>query len=722
MDENHFRDLEGELNKTERIQRQLNNVSVEEENRIRGDSLYDDIAGINESLNRAINNFETENNNYENTEEDGGSIDSEKFDLSEQIDELKTALTAKFGRLQEQPRDLVNPYQFPKEASENELWQLAHFREKEFYSGMRKFIQADNAIRVTEETIISIQRKYKKSTNEDLPMQARQLINQLRDKMDLLREKCNELVATNPEVFVGSHLRELRNLRYDLEIGRIGKTESVQNEIKKVVEAIENSNPLFIHGYLGAGKTEIALEAAREFMNSKSDEEIEQSFQSDYQNWIKTHPNATEQERAQIRDILMKEAHSAIVISGSKHTHPSELYGHRTLSIKEFFPAERKAKLEQALGEFKKWESENQEASPDVKAMKKDGLLRVYLDDESGTFSDYFLGPIYRAMRDGRPVIIDEVDFIPHEVLASLNHILTRKVGDDISVQQNSGEQIRIKEGFTIIMTGNLPSDQDAEHYVGRAQMNAAFLSRLKKMPHDYLPQSLESDFENITPEELQKSELFQVLIAKIMDRYGNIYLPQESINKLWKLAVFTRKTEDIYSGIWADSQTGASGLTKEMIGNEVLSLRHLDRIIRAWQNDNMRFELDHYIFQEFINQAARESEKTALYQIAQNEGLFSTDSGWELSQDIEAGAGVARFQLGDPLNKADNFQWLAPRDTVEICFGMPPERTKWPTQNEEGFETNPLGERRTALLTDLLNRGELPGSVKKRLNTIITS
>ena len=87
-------------------------------------------------------------------------------------------------------------------------------------------------------------------------------------------------------------------------------------------------------------------------------------------------------------------------------------------------------------------------------------------------------------MDDGRPVIIDEVNAIPHELLISMNHVLTRKVGDEVNVQQNSGSAITIKDGYGVMMTGNL--NQGDERYVDRQDMDPAFLSRVYKIEYDY--------------------------------------------------------------------------------------------------------------------------------------------------------------------------------------------------------------------------------------------
>jgi MoxR-like ATPase len=121
--------------------------------------------------------------------------------------------------------------------------------------------------------------------------------------------------------------------------------------------------------------------------------------------------------------------------------------------------------VKQVEQKFEEWIKENPKAKEDEKNRAHDRILQTYLAQfKGGTISDFFMGPIYCAMAEGRPVIIDEVNAIPHEVLISLNHILTRKVGDKINVQQNTGTQVEVKEGFGVMMTGNL--NQGQEKYI----------------------------------------------------------------------------------------------------------------------------------------------------------------------------------------------------------------------------------------------------------------
>lgn len=323
----------------------------------------------------------------------------------------------------------------------------------------------------------------------------------------------------------------------------------------------------------------------------------------------------------------------ALIISGSKHTSLAELYGHQILKV----------------------------------------------DEESGsTVSDFFLGPIYRAMEEGWPVIIDEVNAIPHEVLISLNHILTRKVGEKINIQQNTGRQVEIKEGFGIIMTGNL--NQGQEKYIDRQDMDPAFLSRLYKVEYDYLPQKTEGSLED---EAGSENELFHLMLARVMDKNGNVELPQDSVKKLWNLAKASRVVQDVFAGREVSSafyfqQAGGRG-ARYLLKESVLSIRAVDNILSQWQKESYRYELDYYLYKGFISQGTVASDRAYLYQQLKDRFGFFSGSGWEQNPNYGTAGNIQSFNVKPPRNPSSDMDFVGPRELVAFAHGKAPERAKWP-------------------------------------------
>lgn len=331
----------------------------------------------------------------------------------------------------------------------------------------------------------------------------------------------------------------------------------------------------------------------------------------------------------------------ALIISGSKHTTLAELYGHQVLAA----------------------------------------------DKETGsTVSDYFLGPIYRAMQEGRPVIIDEVNAIPHEVLISLNHILTRRTGDKVNVQQNSGTTVEVKEGYGVMMTGNL--NQGQEKYVDRQDMDPAFLSRLYKLEYDYLPQKTDGSLE---AEAGEGNELFHLMLARAIDKNGNLEAPRDSVVKLWNLAKAARVTEDVFAGREVSNafyfQQGGGRSVRYLLKESVLSIRAIDNVITQWQKDGYKQEIDYYLWKEFVSQSTVASDKAYLYQMLKDRFGFFTSDGWEQNPQYGNGGVIASFNVKPPENAVAKPQFFSPRDVVEFAYGKPPERTAWPKVDDSSRE-----------------------------------
>ena len=496
-------------------------------------------------------------------------------------------------------------------------------------------------------------------TKKDLTLEERKLIEESRNKLDGLEEERQELLKSSPEAFLGLHDAEFRAYTEGLAEGRMVETPFVKEHLDEAESHLRAGIPVMIYGHLGSGKTELAMYLAKtRFKKSK------------------------EQEKRKVPDFYM--------ISGSKHIVPSEFYGHQTLTIPGLDEIEGKkmsqdqvrrweAQVAQVEGKFQKWEKENSKKTEEEKSRYHQALLELYCAQlGKGTISDYVLGPVYEAMKEGRPLIIDEVNAIPHEVLISLNYILTRKAGDEITVQQDTGMKIKIKEGFCIMMTGNL--DQGQAQYADRQVMDPAFLSRLHRMEYSYLPQKKEGTLED---ERGPDNELFQLILAKLADKEGNVTVPEGSLPALWRLAEAARLIQDVFAGRETNSayyfREAGGKATKYILKKSTLSLRDLGHILDAWKGDNFRMELDHYLYKDFVGQAVDLNDRAYLYQTMKDQFGFFRTGGWEQNPNYGTGGQVASFDVKTPKNKAGGLEFLGPKEIIEAAFGKVPERTEWP-------------------------------------------
>lgn len=497
-------------------------------------------------------------------------------------------------------------------------------------------------------------------------------LEEIRSELKTLEDKKEKLLESNPEAYFGLHLKELKAYKKDLERGRIVETDYVKKQAEDIVTHFQANKPVMIYGHLGSGKTEVAMHIAKNYIGKE-----------------------------------------ALVISGSKHTSLAELYGHQVLSIDKINKEELDGFAKQVEQKFDDWLKENPKADEGEKNRAHDRILQTYLTQfKGGTISDFFLGPVYRAMAEGRPVIIDEVNAIPHETLISLNHILTRQVGEKINIQQNTGTQVEAKEGFGVIMTGNL--NQGQERYIERQDMDPAFLSRLYKLEYDYLPQKTEGGLEDEADKE---NELFHLLLARVMDKNGNIEAPKDAVKKLWNLAKASRITQDVFAGKEISSayyfQEAGGRAAKYLLKESVLSIRAIDNILTQWQKEGYKNEIDYYIWKEFVSQSTVASDRAYLYQLLKDRFNFFQSEDWEQNPDYGKGGVVNIFDIKAPQNPAAEREFWGPRETLQFAFGKAPERAVWPEIETETKEKEEL------TLEELENLREFKDYLEKDLEEL---
>ncbi len=500
----------------------------------------------------------------------------------------------------------------------------------EALSKMRALDAREATLRAEEEKLMSAKRRGGSAT---------QALREVIAELAVVRGEREDLLASSPEAFVALHLLELREYRRALLDGKLAETPYVQEVAKDLEMHLRAGQPVFVYGHLGSGKTELSLNVAERLSKS-----------------------------------------GGLIISGAKDIALSELYGHQILDISKIDMDELAAFNGEIETAFNKWQKENPKQAPDEIQRAHERILATHIAArQGGTISSFFLGPVYRAMQEGRPVILDEVNAIPHDVLISLNHVLTRKPGDKVLVQQNSGSEITVKEGFGFILTGNL--NDGGGSYIGRQDMDPAFLSRLYKVNYDYLPQKTDGSMDAGAAD----SELFHLILASMMNRNGDIEAPKGAVQKLWNLAKAARVTQDVFSGKQVDKkfyyQEGGQRQTAYKLREGVLSNRALSKILRQWQGEGFRHELDHYLWKEFISQSTVASDRAYLYQLFKDRFGFFQGAGWEQNPNYGTSGSVGSFNLESPELPSEDLEFSSARDVVKFAFGAAPERSQWPVK-----------------------------------------
>jgi MoxR-like ATPase len=460
----------------------------------------------------------------------------------------------------------------------------------------------------------------------------------IRQEIRTVQDDENNLELSNPEAFTVLNLQRLKEYKKQLRGGKIVETPYVKKNMEDISEAIKNGNPVMITGDLGSGKTELARHTA-----------------------------------------IKSTGKSPLIISGSKHTTQSEFYGHQILTTANIDENEYKGFISQVESDFADWKKNNPEKTEHEQSLYHDTVLQTNLYKlKGGTISKYYMGPIYQAMKNGQVVILDEFNAIPHELLIGLNDILTRKPGNEINIQQDSGEKITIQPGFCVIATGNI-----GNKYVGRQDIDPAFHSRFStKINYDYLPNSKEG---SIDEEAGKHNELFQVLLTRLCDEKGNIVCPPDAIRNLWRLSQAARAIQDNFSGKPLEStyfmQQAGTAPIEYRLRKSVLSIRDLDNIIIDWTNQMYLKKVDHYIWDKFVKGSNQNSPDDAryLYQLFQGKfGFFDKDEGWPDANMVGNNHSIV---IPDNVEDTESNEriFIHKRQVVEYAFGKAPERSKWP-------------------------------------------
>ncbi|MDW8034678.1 MAG: AAA family ATPase [Nitrososphaerota archaeon] len=526
------------------------------------------------------------------------------------------------------------------------------------------------------------------------------LIMFLEEEYKRLYQQYQDLLHSSPEAFIWKAYQNLIEIKrvFD-ERGTMVETPYVREKVSHILHEIqEGKRPVFIHGELSTGKTELAKHICRRYLSRPY-----------LERWEKEHPKPSDPKKIEEWEEARRQAMEPLEVRGVRSLEKEDLTTTTLLEREEKqLPEEYVKSLMKAKQRFEEEVIKPAASSiPDEEERRKfteealKSLEEAYLANlrSSGIITVEKLSPIFQAMKEGRPVIIDEINAIPHHVLIVLNDIITRKPGDIVFTPR--GEAIKIQEGFAIIATGNW-KPEDSILYPGRSVLDAAFLSRFGIVEYDYLPQNIALEKPDVEPETLRKerqeNELFMMLMVRLIDNNLGAYLPEDGIEQLKRLASAARLIQDVFSGKLVSTAYYARGGKidpKDVLKENVLAFRQLFPIIERWKREGFVRPLDDYLFLEYVyRSSARPEEMKYLYNILQTMFGFFQDSDWpqstgESDEDVKKirDYNIVRKMYGvDSLSLASrpipietNVRYFSPLEIIEHIYGPIPERTTYP-------------------------------------------
>jgi MoxR-like ATPase len=367
-------------------------------------------------------------------------------------------------------------------------------------------------------------------------------------KYDFIRrkaqEKADKLMAKD-DVYYEAKRRLLLEYRRQLLSDGFVETPTVKHEIMKIISHLQLGIPVLLRGHLGAGKTEVALHVSRKYFGCEPE-----------------------------------------FISGSEEATKYDIYGRTQIGSRS--EDDKRREFKARMDEFQRMNPDA--ARKEVKEVEKQFYQAIIVKGLTTSFFQY--GPLVRAMKEGKPLVIDEMDGIPHSIIMRLNHVLTRRPGDSIKVQEDGGEDVTVNKGFCVMATGNIKSFR-----YKREELDAAFLSRWWSDDIVYPPQD----------------ETYEILVASLLDRRGNLQAGNVSdLDEIKRLTMAATEIQKIFSGEHLDYLGDGADAARKIpasLKKSVLSLRHLWNIVRPWKARNFDKSLENYILNEFIKPSVAEDQ-----------------------------------------------------------------------------------------------------------------
>lgn len=206
-----------------------------------------------------------------------------------------------------------------------------------------------------------------------------------------------------------------------------------------------------------------------------------------------------------------------------------------------------------------------------------------------------------KAQKEGRPVILDEVNLMPHEFSGLLHDLLQKRVGD-VWVHPVTGEKIPITA--PIMATANLKS----ERYKQRYELDVATLRRFiggagAREIHYLDIGKKDTEGNPIAPETLQ------ILSAVLADKHGDIeWSEEEAIQKVEELKRFVQACrkiqEDFTLSIREGGEESLARGDRLAFKELVITLKDQIEIMKAWKASGFHEPLDSIVLREFFHKA----------------------------------------------------------------------------------------------------------------------
>ena len=451
-----------------------------------------------------------------------------------------------------------------------------------------------------------------------------------------LKRQLLAMETVDPDIFYKAHEEELLADTAGERSGRLIDVPYLKRTRAQIADSLGSGIPVYLVGHLGSGKTQLAMEAAEDFAKDKM---LTDQLLLQLKAFREQKPAAANPEEYKAFKEIYQKVKRAV---DRQSVHPYFIAGSHNLTAEEMF-SEKTLSLETgANGVF--------------------GTVVKRIDKE-----------VLKALKEGKPVIIDELNTIAMPNLIALNDILQHHAGQEAYI--TGVGTVKIADGFCLIGTGNLSTASVS--YEGTNVLNPAFQSRFTTLAYNYVPQSTEGTLAQ--QKEPEKNELFHMMIVHLCSADGSLALPQPevSLDGLWRLAQLARMSQNIFEG---RSVTAEQDGSVPVLYESVLSIRNLFHVIDLW-NLGEEMDLSMALWNGFLVSVTNADDRNLLLSLAVRYGFFREQDGWSVASKNK-GEGAQDFEdirrmpyVHDTLPLVD----LSREDVVRLLYGPGPARKELP-------------------------------------------
>ena len=240
------------------------------------------------------------------------------------------------------------------------------------------------------------------------------------------------------------------------------------------------------------------------------------------------------------------------------------------------------------------------------------GKMGLKATKEGGTETFFQPGVYTDAIDQGMPFIIDEFNLLETKIRFGLKELYNRRPGDSVTVQEDSGEPHVIQEGFVFGATANVKG----EKYKERFELDPAESRVFASQRVDFLP----------------KEELYDVLLAQLLNDRGELRLSREDATKTLKhLLEATELSQQAFEGKQTQFYAEGAGTkrTPAMLEKAVFDPGRVVKIISGWPLEEARGRkfrdyLEDELLRVIRTEDYPEKDRRLLLQIFITKGFFN--------------------------------------------------------------------------------------------------